>query len=45
MKTNRILGLLVMALFAVNSFAQMTFTYSAEATESVRRILDILDYI
>ena len=34
MKTNRILGLLVMALFAVNSFAQMTFTYSAEATES-----------
>lgn len=34
MKTNRILGLLVMALFAVNSFAQMTFTYSTEATES-----------
>ena len=34
MKTNRILGLLVMALFAVNSFAQMTFTYSAVATES-----------
>ena len=34
MNKNRVLGLLVMALFAVNSFAQMTFTYSAEATES-----------
>lgn len=34
MNKNRVLGLLVMALFAVNSFAQITFTYSAEATES-----------
>lgn len=34
MNKNRILGLLVMALFAVNGFAQMTFTYSAEATEA-----------
>lgn len=28
MKTNRILGLLIMAMFAVSSFAQMTFTFA-----------------
>ena len=28
MNKNRVLGLLVMALFAVNSFAQMTFTFA-----------------
>lgn len=32
MKTNRILGLLVMVMFAVSSFAQMTFTFAGGAT-------------
>ena len=41
MKTNRILGLLVMALFAVNSFAQtMTFTFEGGAKPTYSEMSD-----
>ena len=36
MNINRILGLLVMAWFAVNSFAQMTFTFANNVTPTVQ---------
>lgn len=40
MKTNRILGLLVMALFAVSSFAQMTFTFAGGAEPTYSEMSD-----
>lgn len=40
MNINRILGLLVMAWFAVNSFAQMTFTFANNVTPTVQTLSD-----
>ena len=47
MNKNRVLGLLVMALFAVNSFAQMTFTFANNASPTVQTLSDgtILVYL
>ena len=47
MNKNRVLGLLVMALFAVNSFAQMTFTFANNVTPIVQTLSDgtILVYL
>ena len=47
MNKNRVLGLLVMALFAVNSFAQMTFAFANNVTPTVQTLSDgtILVYL
>lgn len=47
MNKNRVLGLLVMALFAVNNFAQMTFTFANNVTPTVQTLSDgtILVYL
>ena len=47
MNKNRVLGLLVMALCAVNSFAQMTFTFANNVTPTVQTLSDgtILVYL
>ena len=47
MNKNRVLGLLVMVLFALNSFAQMTFTFVNNVTSTVQTLSDgtILVYL